>query len=244
MIDTRSLIPPAIVLALGLFSAALVVSLTLRDIIWSLHNELSVTGSTKKSVISDEVKWTAEISRTVVSKSGVDQAYKDVQKDFAAVRTVLLGAGIPEEEISTFPIYVSEMYDDQSKGAAPPTYRVAQTIVVRSKNVEKVELLAKNNAPLLTQGVFINTNALEYFYSKLPNLRVELLGAAIQDARARAEEIAKASGAKVGALKSASSGVVQVLAPNSIDVSDYGTYDTSSKEKEVSVTVRASFMLE
>jgi hypothetical protein len=243
MNESRSLVPPALVLALGLLAAALVVSMTWRDV-RSFDHALSVTGSAKKSVVSDEVKWTSEISRTVVGRSAVDQAYKDIQKDFTSVRTVLLGAGIAEEEISTFPISVSEMYDYQSRGAAPATYRVAQTIIVRSKNVEKVELLAKNNAPLLAQGIYINTNALEYFYSKLPELRVELLGAAIVDAKARAAEIAKASGAKVGELKSASSGVVQVMAPNSVDVSDYGTYDTSSKEKEISVTVRASFVLE
>lgn len=242
MNDSRSLLPPATVLALGFLAASIVLAVTWRDV-RSFDNTLSVTGSTKKTVMSDEVKWTSEISRTVVGHEAVKQAYADVQKDFTAVKTVLLGAGIAESDISTFPIYVSEMYDYQSKGAAPSTYRVAQTIVVRSRDIEKVELLAKNNAPLLAQGIFINTNALEYFYSKLPELRVELLGAAIADAKARAAEIAKASGAKVGDLKSASSGVVQVMAPNSVDVSDYGTYDTSSKEKEVSVTVRASFVL-
>jgi hypothetical protein len=34
---------------------------------------------------------------------------------------------------------------------------------------------------------------------------------------------------------------VQVLAPNSEDVNDYGTYDTSSINKEIMVTVKASF---
>jgi hypothetical protein len=67
------------------------------------------------------------------------------------------------------------------------------------------------------------------------------LGEAITDAKARAEEIAKSGGAKVGKLMSASSGVVQVLAPNSTNVEDYGSYDTSTIQKEVSVTARASF---
>ncbi len=38
-------------------------------------------------------------------------------------------------------------------------------------------------------------------------------------------------------------GVVQVLPPSSTEVSDYGAYDTSSIEKEVMVTVKASFRL-
>jgi hypothetical protein len=78
----------------------------------------------------------------------------------------------------------------------------------------------------------------------LPELRVSLLGEALKDARARATEIAKSANTKVGALKSAASGVVQVSAPNSIDVSDYGNYDTSSMDKDVMVTVRATFLVQ
>lgn len=243
MQEQRQFIAPAFVIALGIFASALVVASTWREV-RSFDNALSVTGSAKQAVTSDEVKWTAEISRTVVGRSAVDGAYKAIQNDLTIVKSSLVKSGIPESDISTFPIYVSEMYDYQSKGATPSTYRVAETMIVRSKDIDKVEQLAKDNAQFLARGIFINTNALEYYYSKLPDLRVTLLGDAIKDAKARAGEIAKASGSTVGSLKSASSGVVQVLAPNSVDISDYGTYDTSSKEKEVLVTVRASFVLE
>jgi hypothetical protein len=47
----------------------------------------------------------------------------------------------------------------------------------------------------------------------------------------------------VGSIRSASMGVVQVLSPQSIEISDYGSYDTSSVEKEVMVTVKAAFSL-
>lgn len=73
---------------------------------------------------------------------------------------------------------------------------------------------------------------------------MSLLGAAVSDAKARAEQIAGATKQKVGKLKSAQSGVVQVLRSNSIDVADYGMYDTSTIEKEVMVTVRATFLVQ
>jgi hypothetical protein len=38
-------------------------------------------------------------------------------------------------------------------------------------------------------------------------------------------------------------GVFQVTAPNSIDISDYGTYDTSSVRKQITAIVRASFTI-
>jgi hypothetical protein len=39
-------------------------------------------------------------------------------------------------------------------------------------------------------------------------------------------------------------GVVQVMTAGAIEISDYGSYDTSGIEKEVMVTVKADFKLE
>jgi hypothetical protein len=75
-------------------------------------------------------------------------------------------------------------------------------------------------------------------------MRVALLSSAIKDAGARAAAIAKESGRSVGTLRSASGGVVQVLPQGGVDISDYGTYDTQSKQKEVMVTIRAMFSLQ
>ena len=70
-----------------------------------------------------------------------------------------------------------------------------------------------------------------------------LIGKAVTDAKARATEIAKSVGQSVGRLQSASSGVVQVMAPNSTDVADYGSYDTSTIDKQVMVTAKATFVV-
>jgi hypothetical protein len=91
--------------------------------------------------------------------------------------------------------------------------------------------------------VIISIDFLQYYYSKLPDLRVSLLSDAVKDAKSRAEKIAEGTGRAVGSIQSASSGVVQVLPVNSVEVSDYGSYDTSSIEKDVMVTVKASFRL-
>jgi hypothetical protein len=39
-------------------------------------------------------------------------------------------------------------------------------------------------------------------------------------------------------------GVVQVMPVGAIEISDYGSYDTSGIEKEVMTTVKATFSLE
>lgn len=47
-----------------------------------------------------------------------------------------------------------------------------------------------------------------------------------------------------GAVQSANMGVVQVMSVDSVEVSDYGAYDTSNIEKEVMVIVKATFRLD
>ena len=116
-------------------------------------------------------------------------------------------------------------------------------ITIESKDVSGTDALSKNINELAGKSVFISGNYLEFYVTSLPQLRVSLLADAVKDAKARAEQIASAGGQKVGALKAASSGVVQVLAPNSIEISDYGQYDTQSIEKDVMVTVRATFFV-
>jgi hypothetical protein len=206
-------------------------------------NALSVTGSTKQKVTSDSVKWTMEVTRHSLSADGLKDGNKNIKADIVSTLTWLAGLGVDEQSITVTPVYTMENYDYSKSGSTPRDYTLRATITVTSGDVGKITQLAKNTDTLVNQGMFVNTVTLEYYYSKLADLRVSLLGAAIKDARARAEEIAKADGKSVGVLKSASSGVVQVLPVNSVDVSDYGSYDTQNIDKEVSVTVRAAFVL-
>jgi hypothetical protein len=126
---------------------------------------------------------------------------------------------------------------------AEKQYTLTQNIEVQSEDVQKLQNLSQRGGELISRGLIYSTNSLEFYYSKLPEARIALLSQAIDDAKARAGELAKNSGKKVGSLKSATSGVVQVQSRNSTDVSDYGSYDTSKIDKQITVTVKASFTL-
>ena len=232
----------AFVVGLGLVLATFIGTSAWKTV-RGFDNALSVTGSTKERVTSDTAKWTMEITRRT-NEAGLKEGNKQMKNDISAATTWLMGAGIAAGDIITTPVYTQESYEYNKMQGAPREYILRSTIVVHSDDVEKITMLAKNTDTLVGQGVFVNTVTLEYYYSKLAELRVKLLGAALKDARARATEIAGADNKRVGMLKSASSGVVQVLPVNSGDVSDYGTFDTMNIEKEIFVTVRASFVLE
>jgi len=199
---------------------------------------ISTTGSAKKAVVSDKVKWTSSITRQV-SVSTVKDGYAKMDIDLKEVKDFFTANGIPAESLSISPVFMNEIWDKNNQ--TEKKYNLVQNFEVQSSDVQKIDALAKNTNSLINKSVLFSTNSLEYYYSKLPAVRVELLANAVADAKARAEQLAIAGGKKIGVLKSASSGVVQVMAPNSVEVSDYGMYDTSKIEKEIMVTVKASF---
>ena len=209
----------------------------------SLSDALSVTGSVRTTVVSDTVKWTAVFSRTV-SLSNLKNGYSKIEGDLVAVKNFLNTKGIKANEIDISPVFMDQVYDynNQSVGGEKE-YTLRQNVEINSKDVARITDVAKNTQELIQKGVIFSTNAIEYSYSKLSELRVTLLGDAIRDAQARASKIAESSGKEIGSLKSASSGVVQVLSKNSNEINDYGSYDMSKIEKDIMLTVKASFAL-
>lgn len=207
----------------------------------SLNDTVSVTGSAKMEVVADQGKWVSSITRTV-RQSALKTGYDQMAKDLALVETFLETNGITRDQISIAPVSMMEVYNQNID--AEKQYTLTQSIEVQSADVEKLKALSQRNGELITKGVLYSTASLEFYYSKLPEARIALLADAIADAKARAQELAKNSGKDVGTLRSASSGVVQVQSRNSTDVSDYGFYDTSKIEKQITVTVKASFVLQ
>lgn len=205
-------------------------------------NTLTSTGSAKMSVTSDSGKLSGSVL-AYATEFDLAAGYAKIDRDTKKVKDFLIKSGATEEEITISPVVLNEQYDYNNDASSPKRYELRATVSVDSKDVAKITTISNAVDDLAAQGVLFQTYGAQYFYSRLADARVSLLGDAIRDAKARAKEIARASGGRVGKLKSATSGVVQVLPPNSIDVSDYGSYDTSTVEKEVSVTVRASFII-
>lgn len=206
----------------------------------SYNDIVSVTGSAKIEVTSDQVKWTTQVTRSV-RESALRTGYAQIAQDAAKAKAFLLAQGITEAELTVTPVSMNEIY--QQDQSAEKLYNLYQTFTVQSSDVEKLTRASNNLSAIINQGVIFSSLALEYYYSALPQARIDLLSQAIDDAKARAGELAKNSGRKVGSLKSATSGVVQVQSRNSTDVSDYGSYDTSQVEKQITVTVKAAFSL-
>lgn len=204
-------------------------------------NTIEVTGSAKESVVSDFGRWTINLT-TETTTDDQQAGFDRLEKALKNILAYLNKQGFTSVDTPA-PTVNSNYYYPEKSGPVLTGYTVSRQIMVSSAEIDKLVTLAGSVAPLTGYGYKVTTNGVELTYQKLPEERVKLLSGAIKDAQARAEAIAKETGRSVGALKSATGGVVQVLPQGGVDISDYGMYDTSSKHKDVMVTVRTSFIL-
>lgn len=215
------------------------------------HNAISVTGTAERLVESDAAKW-----NFMLAKQATPESYAYVAKQLKEASDVtvkyLTTHGVVAKEITVQPITSTVvcqsqnqvMYDSNGRQQCSGsfTYSLVQTIIVEGENVVLIRDLSLNAPNALSLlGVQVQTVSVDFFYGKLSEIRAELLELASKNAKERAEAIAKSTGNRIGGVKDASQGVFQVTQKNSTDVSDYGSYDTSTIEKKITAVVRASF---
>jgi hypothetical protein len=93
------------------------------------------------------------------------------------------------------------------------------------------------------EGRRTNEIEAEYLYTKLDELKIEMLGKATANARQRAEQLATNSGGRVGPLRSANQGVFQITPKYSTEISNYGTYSTTTIEKKIKAVVTIEYSI-
>jgi len=238
-----------LIMGIALVAGLWVLGANIKD--GRVNDTITVTGSVKKNVMADYGKWRGTISRSAtVAPSGstidVDTAIQGIAKDVGLVKTFVKNLGLSDTAFHLLPVATDPQYEQLSNYVQTQKiigYTVRQDIEIESADVDKIEQFSKTASQLVKQNVVFTNQYTEYYFKKLPELRPELFALATKDAKERAQAIASVTGVTVGDLRSARTGVIQVLRPNSTDVSDYGSYDLSTKEKEVSAVVTVSFAL-
>ena len=198
------------------------------------NNVIVVTGSAKKRIVSDYVVWTLSITS---QQGSATNAAKELAGWTARVRSFLDGEGVTSGELTAQPISTHTI----SRQGKITAFRLTRSFEVRSARVQAITAVADHSSALLAQGIPLAADSPEYLYTNLPTLRPQLLAQATKDAQTRARVIVKATGADLGKLRGVDVGVFQVTSPNSTEVEDYGVYDTSTLEKDVTAVVNVTF---
>lgn len=202
------------------------------------ENTINAVGQASKRYESDTVKWRINLEHTV----GLDEIAEgyDVLKESLTDLLELLGSkGVSKDEVNINPIdVVKDWGQDGVRG-----YILQQTVYVISNDVDTIEALALDPSELFERGIVFRGSRLEYFYSKVDELKKELIGEATANARERAEKMLENTNVKLGKILSVKAGVFQITEPYSTDVSSYGIYDTSTRKKQITVTAHVTFAL-
>ncbi|PKD18375.1 hypothetical protein APR41_04285 [Salegentibacter salinarum] len=208
---------------------------------------ISVTGSGSENFTSDLIVWEGSFSRM---SPNLEQAYKDLNSDKETVRNYLIEKGINEENIVFNSVQTSEQRENQYQngnyvGSIFQGYQLTQNVKIEANDVENVEAVAREITELLNKGVQFNSTPPRYYYTKIADLKIEMISKATEDARLRAERIAENSGGSLGELKNANMGVFQITGQNSgEDYSWSGAYNTADKRKTASITMRLDYEIE
>lgn len=208
------------------------------------RQDITVKGFARTRVSSDTAVWDIGISGDGVT---LPEAYAVLDAAAAKVRKFLKDAGFAEADIVLSAIDTDTHYARDAKGELTRevvSYTLKRAFTVTSPDCARVDHAAADVTALIRDGVRVASSSPRFYYAKLADLKVQILGDAAKDARSRADEIVKNAGGAVGPVRDAQMGVLQIVRPNSTELSGYGMYDTTTIEKDVTAVVTVTFGLE
>ena len=210
--------------------------------------EVAVVGLGETSFDSDLIVWESEFS---TKNYDLKQAYKNLNIASKKVKAYFKNKGIPEKDIILEAADINKNYSYQydEKGHLTNTifegYTLKQKIKVQSKKVDIVENVSRSVSELIDEGIELNSFSPDYYYTKLASLKIKLIEKATNDAKARATKIVENGGGEVGDLKQATMGVFQINAENSSEEYSWGgNFNTSSRRKTASITIRLTYQID
>jgi len=199
-----------------------------------------VVGAANARTGSDVAKLRIILARSVGPQE-LRNGYRGIGRDVSVLMKGLSDAGFAANEIQLNP---ASSYQTHNQQGSVTGYTVQQSVVVTSHKVDTLQALALRPDRVLDLGIMLQSIHIEYFSSNLDEIKKLLLAKATADAKKRAGEIVKGFGMTIQTIESARAGVFQITEPYSTEVTDYGIYNTSTREKEITVTVAATFVVE
>ncbi len=209
------------------------------------NGSIEVTGLGTTNFTSDLIVWEGSFSN---ENRDLKAAFNNLKRDKKIILDYLISKGINKDQIVFNAVQSSkntkEKYSTDGKyiGVEFLGYILTQRLSIESTEVSKITKLSREVTELLNKGINFYSFAPRYYYTKLADLKIEMISKATEDAHLRAEKIALNSGGILGHLKSAKMGIFQITGQNSKeDYSWGGTFNTSSLKKTASITMKLNY---
>jgi len=237
----------AIIIALAVVISAFLFSNAFQNRNQS-NDTISVTGLGKKDFVSDLIVWSGSFSRKSFT---LKEAYAALDTDRENIKKYLISKGIGADEIVFSAVNFNKDFqttyneNGTTREQIFTGFTLTQNVSIQSKNVNKIEEISRQSSELINSGIEFYSNAPEYYYTKLAELKIKMIAEATKDAQTRAKSIAENAGADLGNLKKSDMGVFQITGQNSSEDFSYGgSFNTSSKNKTANITVKLVYQVD
>jgi len=177
--------------------------------------------------------------RFTASGDVLSEVQSRIDADLATVRAFLTAQGYPAEAVTLGRLEVADTrsreYASQTGG---PRFILAQTVIVRTTDVARVQNTTRALNDLVRQGVVLQDfSGPTYIFTRLNEVRPAMIAEATASARTGAAQFAKDSGAPLGPIRQATQGSFEILSRDGIGD------ESQSPDKKVRVVTTISYRL-
>lgn len=193
---------------------------------------VTVRGLAERNVTADLATWTISYSAT---SNSLAEAQGKVRADTQAIEAFFKELGFPADALQPTGANVSSFTNE-----GLTTFTVRQRLALRTTDVARAQKAAARQFDLVGRGVFLEEGSgMAYTFTKLNDIKPEMVAEATKDARAAAEQFAKDSNSGVGKIKDATQGYFEIEARDG-DAGGWGMADSPYKKVRVVTTVSFS----
>jgi hypothetical protein len=174
---------------------------------------VTVKGLSEREVKADLGFWPV---RFVVTGPTLEIARAKLEVSEAAVKEFLKSKGFADADMAVQNIQVEDRMAGYNAQGIPEDTRFVLTedLLVRSIDVQKLADASRSVGDLLKSGVVFSSDAYNagpsYIFTKIADLKGDMLTEATRRAREAAQKFAEESGAKVGDIQNANQGIFEI----------------------------------
>lgn len=238
----------ALILSLGFIISASVLGYAFKQF-GGEKNSIIVKGLAEKPIQADSARWEINLQTSSATDS-VTASYQLLDQEIKTLQSFFVEHGFKATEMKLGNKSSQPYYQDVDQGDGKTIrefrgYVAMQSLVINTRDIQKIEKAAKDAYLLDEKGISIEQKP-QYLVSNLEEIKMSLIANATKNAHSRANEFAKVGGVKVGAMRSASQGAFYILPESgSDDDSDYGgAYDKNTINKIARVVVTINYSID
>jgi hypothetical protein len=233
-----------VIFSVALIIAAAVLGFQVKQV-GGGRDSISVKGLAEKPIKADRAEWSVTLQ---VQESTQANALGKLRREKPALDAFFSTAGFEPSAIEASNESTDENFEEvEGKNGNTRQVQVGflarQSFTIKTTDLAKIIEAARRIVQFEADGHPVRYGQPQYLVSNLEEIKMSLIGAAMQNSRVRAGEFAKNGDVKVGPMRSASQGAFYILpAGANSDVSDWGgTYDKSTVEKLARVVVTVDY---